>query len=309
MATGGHRIRLRGESGRELITAVIFLLPYLLVFIVWQIVPFFYGLFISFTNYNLLHLDQLRFVGFENYAKIFTDEMAGTALINTIYYVGGLVIIGFFLALLLAISMNSARFGSRFLKWVCFIPTIMTVSATGIVWGRIYAGQYGILNQVLKGVGLPALAWLQNTHTAMPAVILVGVWVGVGYWALILMAGLQNIPKELYEAAMIDGAGRWEQLFSITLPLLRPIIFFVLTIIIIESFQVFALVTVLTSQWGDIYGGNPGYHTLTMVILIYGHAFKLLDMGYGAALSWLLFLIIMVVTVLQIKFIGFGWEE
>jgi multiple sugar transport system permease protein len=309
MATIRPRIRLRGESGREFLTAFVFLLPFLLIFIVWQIIPFFYGLFISFSNYNLLHLDQLKFVGFENYAKIFSDEMVGTALANTLYYAGGLVIIGFILALLLAIAMNTTRFGSRFLKWVCFIPNIMTISATGIVWGRIYAGQYGIINQVFRGIGLRGLAWLQNSHTAMPAVILVGIWVGVGYWALILMAGLQNIPKELYEAAMIDGAGRWSQLRYITLPSLRPIIFFVLTIIIIESFQVFALVTVLTSQWGDIYGGNPGYHTLTMVMLIYGQAFKLLDMGYGAALSWLLFLIIMVVTVLQIKFIGFGWEE
>jgi len=286
------------------------MLPYLIIFLVWEIAPFFFGLWISFTNYNLLHLNTLKFVGLENYAKVFTDELVGTAFLNTVYYAGGLVVIGFILALILAMTMNSTRFGSKFLKWVCFIPYIMTISATGIIWKRIYAGQYGILAQIFKAVGLPSLAFLNNSGTAMPAVIVVGIWIGIGYWALILMAGLQNIPKELYEAAMIDGAGKWGQLRFITLPLLRPIIFFVLTIAIIGSFQVFGLVTTLTGGgMGEVYGGNPGYHTLTIVMLIYAQAFKLLDMGYGAALSWILFAIIMVVTLLQMKFIGFGWEE
>ena len=294
----------RGEAGREALVALGFLAPYLLIFAVWQIYPLFNGLWISFTNLDLLHPGETRFVGFANYAKIFSDEFVSLSLLNTVYFTAGSVLVGTVLALALALAMNGAGFGNRWLKWVCFIPYIVTTSAAAIIWQRIFAGRYGILNQVLRGIGLPNMAWLENAYTAMPAVIVVAIWSVVGYRGLILLAGIQNIPKELHESAVLDGAGRWADFRYITLPLLRPILFFVLATAVISSFQVFGLVVVMTSSWGDVYGGNPLYRTLTIVMYIYAQAFKVLDMGYGAALSWLLFAIVMIVTLLQMKVVG-----
>jgi len=295
---------LRGQAGRETLAALALLAPYLIIFIVWQIYPIFYGLWLSLTNLDLLSPGETQFVGLDNYARIFSDEFVGISLLNTLYFTAGSVLVGTVLALVLALAMNTTSVGGRWLKWVCFVPYIVTTSASAIIWQRIYAGRYGILNQVLNGVGLPNIAWLENTHTAMPAVIVVAIWNELGYRALILLAGIQNISMEVQESAMLDGAGRWARLRYITLPLLRPILFFVLTMAIIGSFQVFSLVLVMTSQWGDVYGGNPLYRTLTIVMYVYAQAFKLLDMGYGAALSWMLFAIIMIVTLIQMKAVG-----
>jgi multiple sugar transport system permease protein len=298
---------LRGQAGRESLTALGFLAPYLIIFVIWQIYPIFYGLWVSFTNLDLLHLNETQFVGLANYSRILTDDLVGKSLLNTLYFTAGSVLGGTALALALALAMNTSGFGAKWLKWICFIPFIVTSSASGIVWKRIYAGGYGILNQVLAGLNLPTKAWLENVHTAMPAVIIVAIWNVLGYRALILLTGIQNISSEIHESAMLDGAGYWARLRYITLPLLRPILFFVLTMAIISSFQVFSLVMVLTGRMGDIYGGNPLYQTLTIVMYIYAQAFKILDMGYGAALSWLLFAIILVVTLIQMKVVG--WEE
>jgi multiple sugar transport system permease protein len=295
---------LRGQARRETLAALGFLTPYLLIFAAWQIYPIFYGLWVSFTDLDLLHLADTQFVGLANYARMFSDELVGTSLLNTLYFTAGSVLVGTALALMLALAMNTGGLGAKWLKWICFIPFIVTTSASAIVWKRIYAGGYGILNQVLRGLGLPNKAWLENVHTAMPAVIVVAIWTVVGYRALILLTGIQNIPVEVYESAMLDGAGPWARLRYITLPLLRPILLFVLTMAIISSFQVFSLVLVMTGRMGDIYGGNPLYRTLTIVMYVYAQAFKLLDMGYGAALSWLLFAIIMIVTLIQMKVMG-----
>jgi len=295
---------LRGQARRETLAALGFLTPFLLIFIVWQIYPIFYGLWVSFTDLDLLHPEETRFVGLSNYARIFSDEFVGLSLLNTLYFTAGSVLVGTVLALALALAMNTTGLGGRWLKWVCFIPYIVTTSASAIIWQRIYAGRYGILNQVLRRVGLPNLAWLENVHTAMPAVIVVAIWNVLGYRALILLAGIQNISKEVHESAMLDGAGCWARLRYITLPLLRPILFFVLTMAMISSFQVFSLVLVMTGGWGDVYGGNPLYRTLTIVMYVYAQAFKILDMGYGAALSWMLFAIVIIVTLIQMKVVG-----
>lgn len=295
---------LAGLAGREALAALGFLTPYLAFFVVWQVYPIFYGLWVSFTNLDLLHPDETQFVGLANYTRMLSDELVGTSLLNTLYFTAGNVVVGTALALVLALAMNTGRVGARWLKWVCFVPCVVTTSASAIVWQRILAGRYGIFNQVLEAVGLPNRAWLGNVHTAMPAVIIVAIWTVLGYRALILLTGIQNIPIEIHESAMLDGAGAWARLRYITLPLLRPILLFVLTMAIISSFQVFALVLVMTGRMGDVYGGNPLYSTLTVVMYVYAQAFKLLDMGYGAALSWLLFAVIMVITLIQMKAIG-----
>jgi multiple sugar transport system permease protein len=296
--------RPHAEARREALWALAFLSPYLVIFIVWQIFPLLYGLWLSFTNLDLLRSSAVQFVGLSNFAKILSDPFVALSLKNTLYFTAGSVGLGIMLALALASAMNGTSFETRWLKWVCFIPYLMGASAIAIVWKRIYLGYSGPLNQLLMAVGFPNIAWLNNTNSAMPSVIIVGVWTMLGFNGLILLAGIQNIPNEVKEAAMIDGAGPWAAFWSITLPLLKPILFFVITFAFIGAFQAFGLVYALTASWNAVYGGDPLYHTLTYVMYVYGVAFKNMQVGYGAALSWLLMVIILGVTLIERRFLG-----
>jgi multiple sugar transport system permease protein len=292
------------ETRREALWALAFLLPYIIVFVVWQLYPLLYGLWLSFTDLNLLKASEVKFVGLTNYAKILSDSFVGLSLNNTLVFTVASVGIGVMLALALATSMNSNGFGSKWLKWICFVPILMGASAISIIWKRIYLGYSGPLNEVLMGFGFPNIAWLNDLNLAMPSVIVVSVWVGLGFNALVLLAGIQNISREIVEAAMIDGASRWDAFWSITMPLLRPILFFVITYAIIGAFQAFGLVYALTSYMGDVLGGNPLYHTLTFVMYVFGVAFRKMELGYGAALSWLLFAIIFAITLIERRVLG-----
>lgn len=296
--------RPHAEVRREALWALAFLSPYLIIFIVWQIFPLFYGLWLSFTNLDLLHSSDVQFVGLSNFTKIFSDPFVALSLKNTLYFTAGSVGLGIVLALALASAMNGTSFAARWLKWVCFIPYLMGASAIAIVWKRIFLGYSGPLNQLMMAVGFPNIAWLNNTTSAMPAVIIVSVWTMLGFNGLILLAGIQNIPTEVKEAAMIDGAGPWATFWLITLPLLKPILFFVITFAFIGAFQAFGLVYALTTSWNAVYGGDPLYHTLTFVMYIYAVAFKNVQVGYGAALSLLLMAIILGVTLIERRFLG-----
>jgi multiple sugar transport system permease protein len=226
------------------------------------------------------------------------------SLKNTLYFTVGSVGLGIVLGLALASAMDRKSFAARWLKWVCFIPYLMGPSAIAIVWKRIYLGYSGPLNNLLMAMGFQNVAMLNNTTTAMPAVIIVAVWTMLGFNGLILLSGIQDIPVEVKEAAMIDGAGPMRIFWSITLPLLKPILFFVITFAFISSFQAFGLVYTLTTSFNAVYGGDPLYQTLTFVMYIYAVAFKNMQVGYGAALSLVLMVIILVVTLIERKFLG-----
>jgi multiple sugar transport system permease protein len=287
------------EARREGLWALAFLTPFMIAFFIWQIYPLLYGLWLSFTNLDLMNASEVQFVGLSNFTRILTDSLVSKSLINTGIWTIGTVGIGVVLALGLAFAINRSGFAAKWLKWVCFIPYLMMASAIAIIWKRIYQGYSGPLNSILIGLGLPNVGWLTDIRFAMPSVIVVGIWVSLGFNALILLSGIQNISHEVVEAAMMDGAGRWKAFWYITLPLLRPILFFVITYALIGAMQSFPLVYALTTWWGDIYGGNPLYHTLTYVMYIYGVAFKNMNLGYGAALSWLLFVITLIITLIE----------
>jgi multiple sugar transport system permease protein len=294
----------QGEARREALWALAFLAPFLIVFIVWQIYPLLYGFWLSFTNLDLLKASQVQFIGLSNYSKIISDSFVSLSLKNTLVFTVGCVGLGILISLGLAAAMNNTSFAAKWLKWVCFIPYLMGASAIAIIWKRIFMGYSGPLNETLMAMGFPNIAWLNDLNWAMPSVIVVSIWVGLGFNALILLSGIQNIPREVEEAAMIDGANRWNAFWLITLPLLKPILYFVITYALIGAFQAFPLVYALTSTMGDVYGGNPLYHTLTYVMYIYGTAFKNMNLGYGAALSWLLFAIILIITVIERRILG-----
>jgi multiple sugar transport system permease protein len=304
MKLGRLKKPLHTQARREAMWALIFLSPYLIIFIIWQIFPLLYGLWLSFSNLDLLHSSAVKFVGLSNFTRILSDPFVGMTLKNTLYFTAGSVGLGILLALGLASAMNGTHFANKWLKWVCFIPYLMGASAIAIVWKRIYLGYSGPLNELLMSLGLPNIAWLADTNTAMPAVIIVSVWTMLGFNGLILLAGIQNIPSEVKEAAMIDGAGPWSAFWLITMPLLKPILFFVITFAFIGAFQAFGLVYALTTSFNAVYGGDPLYHTLTYVMYLYAVAFKNMQVGYGAALSWLLMAIILGVTLIERRFLG-----
>ena len=276
---------------QETIAGYLFLLPNILGFLVFSSIPVLATFTISMLDWDLIRAP--RFVGLDNYVKLLTDDAVFRKVLwNTAYYVLGTVPAGVVLSLLLALAMNANVRGIAVYRAIFFIPVISASVAVAMMWRWLYNTDFGLINLGLKSIGLAAIPWLSSTAWAMPAVILMAIWKSLGYNMLIFLAGLQSIPVHLHEAAAIDGANSFQRFRFITLPLLAPTTFFVLVISVIGSFQVFDLAFVLTK-------GGPGDATNTMVMYIYNQAFQFFHMGYAAAIAWVLFGIIFVITLLQ----------
>ena len=276
---------------QETIAGYLFLLPNILGFLIFSSIPVMVTLSISLLDWDLIR--PPRFVGIDNYVKLLTADATFTrVLVNTAYYVVGTVPAGVILSLLLALAMNANVRGISFFRAAFFIPVISASVAVAMMWRWIFNTDYGLLNLWFTSVGLPRIPWLSSTAWAMPALIIMAVWKNLGFNMIIFLAGLQGIPAQLYEAAAIDGATGWHRFRYITLPMLAPTTFFVLIISVIGSFQVFDLAFVLTK-------GGPGEATNTMVMYIYNQAFQFFHMGYAAAIAWVLFAIIFVITLAQ----------
>jgi len=276
---------------QETIAGYLFLLPNILGFLVFSSIPVVATFSISLLDWDLIRAP--RFVGIDNYVKLLTDDAVfRKVLFNTAYYVIGTVPAGIILSLLLALAMNANVRGIALFRVIFFIPVISASVAVAVMWRWLYNTDYGLINMLLTSVGLKGVPWLASTAWAMPAVILMAIWKSLGYNMVIFLAGLQSIPVHLHEAAAIDGANGVQRFRYITLPLLAPTTFFVLVISVISSFQVFDLAFVLTK-------GGPGDATNTMVMYIYNQAFQFFHMGYAAAIAWVLFAIIFVITLLQ----------
>ena len=276
---------------QETIAGYLFLLPNILGFLVFSSIPVVATFSISLLDWDLIRAP--RFVGIDNYVKLLTDDAVfRKVLFNTGYYVVGTVPAGIILSLLLALAMNANVRGIAIFRVIFFIPVISASVAVAVMWRWLYNTDFGLINLALTSVGLKGVPWLSSTAWAMPAVILMAIWKSLGYNMVIFLAGLQRIPVHLHEAAAIDGANGVQRFRHITLPLLAPTTFFVLVISVISSFQVFDLAFVLTK-------GGPGDATNTMVMYIYNQAFQFFHMGYAAAIAWVLFGIIFVITLLQ----------
>jgi multiple sugar transport system permease protein len=274
-------------------------MPAFTAIFVFFFLPVIAALIISFTDldiYALGDLSKTRFIGISNYLRLFNDPLFWTALINTFYFVliAGPLSIGISLSAALLLNSRLIRFKSMF-RLTYFMPVVTTLVAVAIVWRFIYHPKFGILNFLLSFLGINPIDWLGDPNWAMPAIILMSVWKSFGYNMIIFIAGLQNIPEYLYEAAVIEGANQWQQFKSITLPMLAPTTLFVSIITMIGFFQLFAEPYVMTQ-------GGPLNKTLSIVLYMYQEGFRWWNMGYSAAIAFILFFIIFLGTLLQFKY-------
>ena len=249
----------------------------------------------DFDIYAVADLANTRWVGFDNYAALLRHPVFWTALQNTFYFalVGGPLTVGVSLGAAMLVNARLTRFRG-FFRTVYFIPFVTTLVAVAIVWRYLYHPEYGLLNYLLGLVGIGAVNWLGDPRWAMPAIIVMAVWKNFGYNMLIFIAGLQSIPSELYEAAELDGAGGWRQFRHVTLPMLAPTFFFVGVVTMIGYFQLFAEPYVMTA-------GGPLKATTSLVLFMYEEGFRWWRMGFAAALAFVLFLIILLWTAVQLR--------
>lgn len=284
----------------EWLEAFPFLLPGLLLFALFVFWPLLQGLRISFYKWSIMPGAEQTFVGLANYKKAFTDPVVRLAIRNTLLYVvvtvPGQMIIG----LLVATGLNAAIRGKVFWRALYYIPVLTSWVVVSYMFKYLFSGGGAPINYIFKDVLhiLPTyINWLQNEWTAQVPINLLGIWKGIGWTMVMFLAGLQGIPKELYEAAAIDGANRSRMFRHITLPLLRPVILFVLVLLTIGGFGVFISVQLLT-------GGGPMNKTQVMISYMYDQGFKYFDFGYGFALAALMGLLIFAISFIQFKFVN-----
>jgi multiple sugar transport system permease protein len=246
---------------------------------------------LTFYQWDLL--TSPKFVGLDNFRRLFHDEQIWQALRHTLTFIVGYVPTVMVLALFLALALNKQLKGLSLLRTAFFLPVVSSWVAVALLWKWLFNPRYGLINYGLDQIGVEGPKWLFDRDWAMPAIIITSIWKDLGFVAVLFLAGLQAIPNDVYEASALDGASSFEQLRSITIPLLRPTIFFVSIISIINSFQVFPQVWVMTE-------GGPAGATTVIVERVVKHAFSYGEMGYAATISWVLFALVLIVTVFQL---------
>ena len=290
MATRQRTNRRALIRTRETIKFYAFISPWLIGVLVFVIGPMLYSLWLSFTDASM-GVDG-QFIGLGNYIEMFTrDRRFMKSILNTAYFSFVSIPAGLLLAFILACLLNLKIKGLGIFRTIFYMPTVVSGVAITLLWAWMYNPDYGLINQLLSLLGIQGPRWLSDTSWAMPAVIIMSLW-NVGGSMLIFLAGLQDEPAELYESAEIDGAGWWKRTTSITVPMITPVIFFNLIMGIINGFQVFSQIYILTSGFNSSIGG-PRDSTYVYVLNIFQQAFRYMRMGYGCALAWVLFLIIL----------------
>jgi multiple sugar transport system permease protein len=287
----GRRAARRRRELRRVATGLLFISPWLVGVLAFYVYPFFASLYYSFRSTTVLRPG--RFVGLDNYRQLAQDPLFWTSLGNTLYYLAASIIVGTIGALGLAMLLNQRIRGMTFYRIVFYLPTIVPLVAVSVIWIWILHPEYGIVNYALDELGLPRVGWFSDPNWAMPGLVIVSLW-GLGNAMLIYLAGLQDIPTELLEAASLDGASPWRRVRDVTIPLLTPVILFNVVIALIGGFQYFVEPYVITQ-------GGPADATLTYSLYLYQTAFEYFKMGYASAMAWILFLLIMVVTLLLLR--------
>ncbi|PRA82414.1 carbohydrate ABC transporter permease [Microbacterium sp. MYb66] len=282
----------RSRRARYAITVLIFLLPSALPLVMFTLYPMVGALWTSLHSWNLL--SPMQWVGFDNYVKLVKDPATHRAFLNTLYYLVGYLPLVYFGGLALALALNSRIPARNLLRGVYFLPVVTSWIVVALVWRWLLNPDIGIVNFVLGLVGIDGPGWWTDPAWAMPSIIIASAWKDLGFVMIILLAGLQAIPTDLYEAARVDGAGPWRRLVSITMPMLSPSTFFVVVISLINGFQVFDQVYAMT-------GGGPAGASTVVVQQIYDLTFRYGRAGEASALSWMLFLLVLVVTIVQIR--------
>ena len=286
-----YKSSLRKREIRKILLGLSFISPWLIGMLAFQAYPFFASLYYSLRSTTLL--SDGKYIGLENYRELMKDDLFWKSLGNTAYFTVASLIVGTIGALGLALLLNQRIRGMTFYRVIFYMPSIVPLAAVSVIWIWILHPRYGVLNFLLEKVGLPRLGWFSDPDWAMPGLIVVSFW-GLGNAMIIYLAGLQDIPQELYEASAIDGASGWRRLVNITIPLLTPIILFNLIMGLIGGFQYFVEPFVITQ-------GGPVDSTLTYGLYLYNNAFVYFRMGYAAAMGWILFVIIMTITLLLLR--------
>jgi len=284
---------MAGEKGlRKFLWVALFLLPSLAGLLLFVLGPILASLGLTLFEWDLLRPPQ--FVGLANYQRLLADQNFWAALLHTLYFIAGYLPPVMALSLGLAVVLNQKLVGVKLVRTAVFVPVVSAWVAVALLWRWIFNPKFGLLNHLLGLIGIAGPGWLFDPAWAMPAIIITSIWKDTGFLMVMFLAGLQGIPQAYYEAAEIDGASQWQIFLHITLPLLSPTAFFALIISLINSFQVFDQVWIMTQ-------GGPAGATSVIVEQIVKHAFSYGRMGYAATISWVLFLLVFVVTVVQMR--------
>ncbi|MBW3624566.1 MAG: sugar ABC transporter permease [Armatimonadetes bacterium] len=305
--TGHSAFGLRRSQMREGWVGLLFALPHLLLFGVFLLAPVLYGFYISLHRWHVLAKSH-PWVGLENYAAVLSDDIFWIALRNTAYFVVLVVPLGNLVSLGLALGLASVKRFQAFYKVCYYLPVVISIAVVAVLWRWLYNTQIGLLNMYigavvggLREIGLPLapfqpLPWLSNPLWVMPSIALMSIWWGAGGNMILYLAGINNIPDDYYEAAMIDGANAWNRFWAITWPLLKPTTLFCLVFSVLGAFQIFGQTYVLFTG-----GAGPARSGLTVALYMYQQGFGQYEMGYGAAIAYLLFAIVLAFTVLQFR--------
>ncbi|MGO4937848.1 carbohydrate ABC transporter permease [Fundicoccus sp. Sow4_H7] len=278
---------------KESLVAYSFIAPNFIGFAVFTLVPIIFAIVLSFFDWD--GSNPMEFIGFDNFVRMWNDPRVHTAFWNTIIYALGTVPLTIVTSLGLAVLLNRNIKGRNFFRTISFFPYVASLVAVAAVWNMIFSPVNGPINQILNYLGVVnPPRWAADRDWAMVTVIFFSVWKQMGYYMVIFLAGLQGISSEMYEAAELDGASKWQQFLNVTLPQLKPVIFFVLMILTINSFKVYDIIYMITQ-------GGPGTSTLVLVYEIYNTAFRNWNLGYSSAISMLLFVVVLIVTVIQFR--------
>lgn len=289
MSTTTRRSRLHRQ---EHLTALAFVALPVIGFLLFTLYPMLFSVYASFTNWN--GLTAPVFSGLENYVAMVQDPYFLEAMYNTFFLMLGIPI-GLVISLALALAMNRKMHGSTFFRTVYYVPVISSIAAVAILWQWAFNGDFGLINQILALVGIDGPNWLQDTNTVKPALIIMAIWKGLGFSMLLYLAALQSVPRHLYEAAALDGAGAWKQFRHITVPMVRPVTFFLVVTSIIAGSQIFVEINIMTPT------GGPEFSSATIVWYIWQKAFDNLQMGYASAMSIVLGLMVFLITFIQFR--------
>ena len=284
---GTRRLSL---ARREALWAYAFIAPWTIGFIIFTVGPMLASLFFSFTDYNII--DAPRWIGLTNYINLFHDDLFWHSLGITFKFAAIALPLGLVFSYLIAVLLNSKISGINIWRTVYFLPSVIAGVAVALLWGRIFDPKFGILNPLLEKIGIEGPGWLSDPHWAISALVIMSLW-GVGGNVIIYLAGLQGVPTDLYDAAKVDGATTWQRFRYVTLPMTTPVIFYNLVLGLIGTFQYFTEVYVLTNGTG-----NPARSTLFYNLYLYQNAFKYFHMGYASTMAWVLFIIVLGLTLL-----------
>lgn len=274
----------------------LFILPSFVHLLLFLLIPVVFSFFLSFHDWNQPKFQNAPYIGLDNYNFLMGDRRFWQSMANSAYFTALSVPLGMAFSLLIAVVLNQKLKGVTLFRTLFFMPVISSWVAVSIIWVTLLDPNVGIVNFLLKTVGLPSVNWLGDARSAMPSLVIISIWKSAGFNMVIWLSGLQGIPQELYEAASIDGANRWQSFWRITLPLLAPTSFFLAITGVIGSFQVFAPVYVITK-------GGPLDSTDVAVFHIYRRAFQEFDFGYASAQAWVLFAVIFAATLAQIWYV------